>query len=215
MPTLSKMQRYFCVKDFEKLQHYKHRNPPWVKLYYEILDDENFISLSIESRHLLVMLFLIASKRDNVIPLDTEYLKKVMRVDEDPDLTPLFAKGFLLALSKQGASKRIANRLPNVLTEAEKEKKREKKESELEAKMNHGDNSKSFEEKTTKKDGLLRSVENSLSYETLSGSSIKKDLEFDPPLSNSDAKRFLGNLKSSLGKRSEGFTSLTHGLKSR
>ena len=29
----------FRVKNFENFQHYKDRNPPWIKFYNEVLDD--------------------------------------------------------------------------------------------------------------------------------------------------------------------------------
>lgn len=130
----SKPTRFFRVKNFERYQHYKKRNPPWVKLHREILDDDKFIFLSIEARHHYVTLLLIASSRNNVIPLDLKYLKKVMRLDEEPDLTPLFEAGFLIALSRQQASKMLEDRRQNALseteTETEKKRDREKREEE-------------------------------------------------------------------------------------
>src|SRR5690606_19747530 len=33
---------YLTVKNFERFQHYKDRNPPWIKLYNDLLDDYEF-----------------------------------------------------------------------------------------------------------------------------------------------------------------------------
>lgn len=88
---------FFSIKNFERYQHYKDRNPPWIKLYYDLLDDEDFISLSIPSRHHYMTLLLVASRKHNKIPLDLDYLKKVMRLDAKPILTELFQRGFCVA----------------------------------------------------------------------------------------------------------------------
>ena len=82
--------RFFRVKNFERFQHYKKRCPPWIKLYYEILDDDAFISLPLEAQLYYLLLLLIAGRRDNVIPLDSKYLKKVMRLEHETDLKQLF-----------------------------------------------------------------------------------------------------------------------------
>ncbi|WP_233218251.1 hypothetical protein, partial [Roseateles chitinivorans] len=60
------MPRFLSVKNFERYQHYTKRNPPWIKLYYDLLDDDDFISLSIEARHHYMTLLLIAGRKNNV-----------------------------------------------------------------------------------------------------------------------------------------------------
>ena len=121
------MKRTFLsIKNFEKFQHYKHRNPPWIKLYYDLLDDDDFISMSIESRHLYMTLLLIAGRKDNRIPHDVDYLRKVLRLDDEPDLTELIEKGFLLAPRRQSASRRLAPCQQNALSETETETESDK-----------------------------------------------------------------------------------------
>ena len=121
--------KFFGVADFWKLQHYgRYRHPPWVKLYYALLDDPNFISLSIESRHHYFCLLLVASRLDNQIPLDLQYLRRVMRIDQEPDLTPLFSAGFLLATCKRNNGRLLADCSKNDVPEkSRKEEKREEK----------------------------------------------------------------------------------------
>jgi len=50
------------IKGWERFQHFKDRNPPWVKLYKDILDDPDWHSLDGESAKVLTMLWLIASE---------------------------------------------------------------------------------------------------------------------------------------------------------
>lgn len=71
--------QYLSVKNFEKYQHYKRRNPPWVKLYYALLDDFGFLALPERAQLLYVKLLLIASRTANQIPADVAYLSKVCR----------------------------------------------------------------------------------------------------------------------------------------
>ena len=101
---------YFEIKNFSKYQHYSNRNPPWVRLYYSILDDPEFIALSEVDRSRYLALTLVASRCANRVKNDAEYLKKMLRIDSKPDLTNLFNSGFLLASRKRSAtSKRKQN----------------------------------------------------------------------------------------------------------
>lgn len=36
---------YVRVRNLERYQHYKKRNPPWVKLYQSILSDDRMMAL--------------------------------------------------------------------------------------------------------------------------------------------------------------------------
>jgi len=50
------------IKGWSRFQHFKDRNPPWVKLYKDILDDPDWHELDGESAKVLTMLWLIASE---------------------------------------------------------------------------------------------------------------------------------------------------------
>lgn len=86
---------YYGIKNLEKYQHYKDRDPKWIKLYYSILDDEAFIFLSEIDRCRYMTCLILASRNNNKIPADPAYLKKVMRLDKNPDLTALLSCGLL------------------------------------------------------------------------------------------------------------------------
>lgn len=87
---------YLSVKKLEQYQHYKDRDPKWIKLYYSILDDEAFIFLDETLRCRYMTCLILASRSNNQIPADSSYLKKVMRLDKAPNLQPLIDCGFLV-----------------------------------------------------------------------------------------------------------------------
>jgi len=88
--------RYLSVKNLETYQHYKDRDPKWIKLYYSILDDEAFIFMDETLRCRYMTCLILASRSNNKIPADPQYLKKVMRLDKAPNLQPLIDIGFLV-----------------------------------------------------------------------------------------------------------------------
>ena len=56
------------VKDWQKFQHYKERNPPWIKLHKSLLDDPDWHDLDPVNAKALVMIWLIASESDGELP---------------------------------------------------------------------------------------------------------------------------------------------------
>lgn len=88
--------QYLSVKNLEIYQHYKDRDPKWIKLYYSILDDEVFMVLDETMRCRYMTCLILASRTQNKIPADPQYLKKFMRLDKAPNLQPLLDHGFLV-----------------------------------------------------------------------------------------------------------------------
>lgn len=56
------------VKNWRKFQHYKHRDPPWVKLHRGLLNDREWFSLSGDASKMLANCWLLASERDGDLP---------------------------------------------------------------------------------------------------------------------------------------------------
>lgn len=56
------------IKNWSRHQHFKDRRPPWIKLYRDILDDPEWHSLDSDAAKLLVMLWLLASENEGVLP---------------------------------------------------------------------------------------------------------------------------------------------------
>ena len=68
------MPPFVSVKDLDKFQHYTHRNPPWVKLHYALLDDPAFLALNEVQQCRYIKLIMLASRQMNCISTDPEYL---------------------------------------------------------------------------------------------------------------------------------------------
>lgn len=120
---------YLSVKNYQRYQHYRDRNPPWVKLYWDLLSDEDFVQLGLVDRGLLCQFFLVASRHNNRIPNDLRYIKLQMKIDDEPDLSNLFRRGWLIAWRKQKDSKTPA---PSALPSTEIRDQRTEREREEE-----------------------------------------------------------------------------------
>lgn len=100
---------YFKIKNWDKFQHYKNRQPPWIKLHRELLNNYEFSCLQDASKMHLMMIWLLASQTDNKLPADPAWLKNALHIDSEPDLEALFNAGFIeidssvLAACKQSA----------------------------------------------------------------------------------------------------------------
>jgi hypothetical protein len=121
------------IKDWASLQHYKDRNPIWVKLHRSLLNDYHWQRLPIASKALAPMLWLVASEHDKGIITDTVDAI-AWRTGFDADvfseaLKPLIDKGFISLLSGcyQDASKMIEVSYQVAIPETERETKKEKK----------------------------------------------------------------------------------------
>ena len=90
--------QYLRIKNYEQYQHYKDRNPPWIKLYRAILNDYELRSIPLASRLAYVFCLIIASETDNRIPNDYVFLSARFGFEiNESVLTPLIDTGFLLA----------------------------------------------------------------------------------------------------------------------
>jgi uncharacterized phage protein (TIGR02220 family) len=56
------------IKDWDQFQHFKDRNPIWIKLYRTLLDDIEWHKLSGDEAKALVMLWLLASEKNGELP---------------------------------------------------------------------------------------------------------------------------------------------------
>jgi hypothetical protein len=129
---------YIRLTKWAQYQHYKDRNPPWVKLHRELLTSQTWVELDDASRVLAVASMLVAAATDNKIPASPAYIRRVAYLNSDPDFAPLVRVGFveiinennevisdastLLAGCKQDASKTLALARPETEAETEAEK---------------------------------------------------------------------------------------------
>ena len=87
---------YLRIANWEKYQHYKNRNPRWVKLYIDIFNRPNWISLDDKSKFLLLICLGIGAICDGKIPKCAKTLQKISNLRRKPDLKPLIDIGFLI-----------------------------------------------------------------------------------------------------------------------
>lgn len=88
------MAEFIRIKGWEQYQHYKDRNPPWIKLHQEMLTGQTWIMGNDHQKALMITVMLLAARTDNCIPANPAYIKKVAHLDVDPDLGWLCSTGF-------------------------------------------------------------------------------------------------------------------------
>lgn len=91
--------RYFKVVDLKNSQHYRNRNPPWIKLHirgeFSVFDWYKFSCLQDASKLHLILLRGLASQLNNRIPEDISWLKMKMGLTGNVDLKALEDNGFI------------------------------------------------------------------------------------------------------------------------
>lgn len=113
----------YRIRNWALFQHYKFRDPPWIKLHRKILDDLEWHELDPLSAKTLLSFWLIASEYEGVLP-NSKVLAHRLRSTE---------KAINSAISKlshwleHDDSIPIAEGLPDAIPEKEKKKTVEKK----------------------------------------------------------------------------------------
>lgn len=87
------MPTHIRVADWERAQHYKHRNPPWIKLHNEILDSYEVAALPDASKWHLIGIYLLASRCNNYIPDDPAWIGQRIGARSPVDLDALIKTG--------------------------------------------------------------------------------------------------------------------------
>lgn len=92
--------KYFKVKNLEKFQHYKNRNPIWIKLYADILQGYEFTHLPDKAKAHIMMIWILASRYENTIPWDEKWIQHQISASDPIDLGQLEKAGFIELLSE-------------------------------------------------------------------------------------------------------------------
>lgn len=125
------MTRYLKIKKWEEFQHYKDRNPPWIKLATDLFQDYDFSRLQDASKLLAVCIWTLGSRsKDGTIPYDFDYIKSqscLGTLVKPEHLQELINKGFLI-----DASNMLAECLQDASPETEGEAYRKETETETE-----------------------------------------------------------------------------------
>jgi len=115
-------------KNWKLFQHYKDRNPPWIKLHRELLTNREYMCLPLASKAIAPLLWLLASEsKDGVFPASQEDLVFRLHITQkeyQDGVKPLIDKGFFEVDSTMlASSKQLA--IPETERETEKERETE------------------------------------------------------------------------------------------
>ena len=121
----------YAIRNWDKFQHYKDRNPPWIKLHFELLSSPDWVALADADRVLAIACMLIASRHDGKIPDDPVYIARVAYLNSPPNFKTLIKCGFLVHIAsapqafvstlQADASTMHTNARPETETETETE----------------------------------------------------------------------------------------------
>lgn len=88
--------QYLQVKNWDSFQQYRDRDPKWIKLHRDVLDDYGFDSLTEIQQCHLIKIWLLAAKLGNKIPNDPKWIAKKIGAQSKVDIEQLVTSGFLL-----------------------------------------------------------------------------------------------------------------------
>lgn len=113
---------YISVRGWRRFQHYRDRIPPWVKMYTELLDDDDFRALTFAQRGLLADIWKAYAKsrctlRGDTAALTRRFGQRVL----SSHMEALIHAGFIELV----ASKTLAEGYQDASPEVEEEKDKE------------------------------------------------------------------------------------------
>ena len=115
-------------KNWSEYQHYKDRNPPWIKLHRDLLNDRDFMCLPIASKAIAPLLWLLASEEKsgdfNANVVELAFRLRMTEKEVNDGLNPLISKGFFV-----DASGVLAECLQVAIPETERETETKTKKS--------------------------------------------------------------------------------------
>lgn len=127
---------YIKVTNWDKYQQYKDRDPKWIKVYRDLLDDYEFNALPDASKFHLMGIWLLAAKIGNEIPADPKWIATRIGSQTPIKLEILVSASFLTMYTRDQESVQICTDL-YVETETEEDKSREETETETETARAH------------------------------------------------------------------------------
>ena len=96
------MAQFIRICQWEEFQHYKDRDPPWIKLHRKLLTSRTWVTMDDASRVLAIALMLLAAGTENKIPADGAYLTRVAYLNTEPDWRPLLNIDFIELIDENG-----------------------------------------------------------------------------------------------------------------
>ena len=115
---------YFRVANWDTLQHYKDRSPPWIKLHNSLLDDYQFSCLQDASKAHLFAIMMLASRTDNKLPVNPEWIKHKISATCEVDINALLDSGYIELIESNQLDSSASNPLAGRYQDASPEKRR-------------------------------------------------------------------------------------------
>jgi len=131
------MNEYLSIPNWDDIQHYKDRSPPWIKLHNKLLENYEFECLQDASKAHLICIWLLASRTNNKIKADAKWIARRICANEPVDVKALIDSGFL-QLNQDGteckhdASKVLQSSEQSACLEREREREREQSRERIE-----------------------------------------------------------------------------------
>jgi len=122
---------YIEVVHWEEFQHYKHRNPPWVKLHNQLLENYDYTCLPDCSKSHLLGIWMLASRTENKIPANLTWIASKIGATDPVNIDILVEASFLRYKSASGVLADCPTTTPKSVPLVEKsrvEKSREETE---------------------------------------------------------------------------------------
>ena len=126
-PQPKKIAQFYCVKNWEEFQQYKDRDPKWIKLHREVLDDYELDSISEVDQLHLIKIWLLAAKVENRIPNDPNWIARKIGAKSKVNLEQLVTLGFLVPYKSVQMTQADPYLEEEAEAEAEAEKETEQK----------------------------------------------------------------------------------------
>lgn len=116
------------VVNWETYQQYKDRAPHWIKLHNRFLEDPGIAALPDHAKGQLLGIWLLASRLDNKIPGDAEFIGKRINATVPVELSLMLRMGFVEWTCECSEHRTSPYRVSEVRTEPYTEEKRREKE---------------------------------------------------------------------------------------
>jgi len=128
---------FLSIPNWDEMQHYKDRSPPWIKLQNELLENYEFERLHDASKAHLLCIWLLASRTGNKINPDPKWIGRKIGANSKVDVDALVKSGFLqlnqpLPSVEHDASKALQTSEQDAIPEGEGEGEGEESRAEVE-----------------------------------------------------------------------------------
>ena len=127
--------QYIKILKWDEFQHYKKRDPLWIKLYRSILDQYEYDCLQDDSKLLLFTLWLLAARLSNKIPFDLDWIRKQGCLNNELSMQALDAlinTGFIETVDEEyePAISLLSTRYQGAIPKQDQEQYKQEKEKE-------------------------------------------------------------------------------------